>query len=100
MRDVGLLNSPLNAPFQSFGNKEFYPSLLSKAAALCRSIICNHPFVDGNKRTGIHVMLIFLEVNGVQLDYTQQELIDLGLGIAAGNLNVNAILNWLSKHCT
>ncbi len=100
VRDVGLLNSSMNAPFQSFGNKEFYPSLLSKAAALCRSIICNHPFVDGNKRTGIHVMLIFLEVNGVQPDYTQQELIDLGLGIAAGNLNVNAILNWLSEHCT
>ncbi len=98
VRDVGLLNSSLNAPFQSFGNKEVYPSLLSKAAALCRSIICNHPFVDGNKRTGIHVMLIFLEANGVLPDYTQQELIDLGLGIAAGNLDVNAILNWLSEH--
>lgn len=45
-------------------------------------------------------MLIFFEVNGVQPDYTQQELIDLGLGIAAGNLNVNAIFNWLSEHCT
>ena len=84
VRDVGLLNSSLNAPFQSFGNKEVYPSLLSKAAALCRSIICNHPF--------------FLEANGVLPDYTQQELIDLGLGIAAGNLDVNAILNWLSEH--
>ncbi len=72
---------------------------LSKAAAMCRSVISNHPFIDGNKRTGIHVMLIFLEVNGVQPDYTQEELIDLGLGIAAGNLDVNDILNWLSEHC-
>lgn len=98
-RDRGLLQSALNSPFQSFEGKELYPSLLSKAAALCRSIICNHPFVDGNKRTGIHVMLIFLEINGVQPDYTQDELISLGLGAASGELDVNAILDWLSSHC-
>ncbi len=98
-RDMGLLQSALNAPFQTFGGKEVYPSLLSKAAAMCRSVISNHPFVDGNKRTGIHVMLIFLELNGVQPDYTQEELIDLGLGVAAGDLDVNDILNWLSEHC-
>ncbi len=97
-RDIGLLYSALNAPFQSFGGKEVYPSLLSKAAAMCRSVISNHPFIDGNKRTGIHVMLIFLEVNGVQPDYTGEELIDLELGVAAGNLDVNDILNWLSEH--
>ncbi|MCM1461968.1 MAG: type II toxin-antitoxin system death-on-curing family toxin [Bacteroides sp.] len=66
---------------------------------MCRSIISNHSFVDGNKRAGIHVMLIFLELNGVQLDYTQKELIDLGLGVASGNLNVGDILNWLTEHC-
>lgn len=99
VRDVSLLQSALNAPFQAFEGREVYPSLLSKAAAMCRSIISNHPFVDGNKRTGIHVMLIFLEVNGVQPNYTQRELIDLGLGVAAGNLDVNAILNWLAEHC-
>ncbi len=98
-RDRGLLQSALNSPFQSFEGKELYPSLLSKAAALCRSIICNHPFVDGNKRTGIHVMLIFLEINGVQPDYTQDELISLGLGAASGELDVNSILDWLSSHC-
>ena len=96
---MSLLQSALNAPFQAFEGREVYPSLLSKAAAMCRSIISNHPFVDGNKRTGIHVMLIFLEVNGVQPNYTQRELIDLGLGVAAGNLDVNAILNWLAEHC-
>lgn len=99
VRDMSLLQSALNAPFQAFGGKEVYPSLLSKAAAMCRSIISNHPFVDGNKRTGIHVMLIFLEVNGVQTDYTQEELIDLGFGIAMGKFDVNSILNWLSEHC-
>lgn len=71
VRDMSLLQSALNAPFQAFEGKEVYPSILSKAAAMCRSVISNHPFVDGNKRTGIHVMLIFLEINGVQPDYTQ-----------------------------
>lgn len=99
VRDMNLLQSALNAPFQAFEGKEVYPSLLSKAAAMCRSVISNHPFVDGNKRTGIHVMLIFLEVNGVQPDYTQDELIKLGFGVAAGKLDVNDILNWLSEHC-
>ncbi len=99
VRDIDLLQSALNAPFQAFEGKKVYPSLLSKAAAMCRSVISNHPFVDGNRRTGIHVMLIFLEVNGVQPNYMQQELIDLGLGIAAGKLDVIAIFNWLSEHC-
>lgn len=99
VRDMSLLQSAMNAPFQAFGGKDVYPSLLSKAAAMCRSFISNHPFVDGNKRTGIHVMLIFLEVNGVQPDYMQEELVDLGFGIAAGNFDVNNILNWLSEHC-
>lgn len=98
VRDIGLLQSALNAPFQSFSGKEVYSSILSKAAAICRSVISNHPFVDGNKRAGIHIMLIFLEINGVQMDYTQEELINLGFGIAAGNLDVDAIFNWLSEH--
>lgn len=99
VRDIDLLQSALNAPFQAFEGKKVYPSLLSKAAAMCRSVISNHPFVDGNRRTGIHVMLIFLEVNGVQPNYMQQELIDLGLGIAAEKLDVITIFNWLSEHC-
>ena len=66
---------------------------------MCRSVISNHPFVDGNKRTGIHITLIFLEINGIRLEYAQKELIELGLGVAAGNYNVNYIFNWLSEHC-
>ena len=99
VRDVGLLQSALNAPFQSFGGKDIYPSILSKAAALCRSVISNHPFVVGNKRTGIHLTFIFLEINGICMEYTQKELIDLGLGVAAGNYDVDYIFNWLSEHC-
>lgn len=98
VRDRNLLDSALNAPFQTFDGKELYPALLSKAAVMCRSIISNHPFVDGNKRTGIHVMLLFLELNGIELQYSQNELVELGLGVASSNLNSDDILNWLIEH--
>lgn len=98
VRDKSLLDSALNAPFQTFDDKEIYSSLLSKAAVMCRSIISNHPFVDGNKRTGIHTMLIFLELNGVEPKFSQKELIELGLGVASGQLNYDDILNWLVEH--
>lgn len=98
VRDNSLLDSALNAPFQTFDGKELYPALLSKAAVMCRSIISNHPFVDGNKRTGIHVTLIFLELNGIELQYSQNELIELGLGIASSKLSSDDILNWLIEH--
>lgn len=98
VRDNSLLDSALNAPFQTFDGKELYPALLSKAAVMCRSIISNHPFVDGNKRTGIHVTLIFLELNGIELQYSQNELIELGFGVASGRLSSDDILKWLIKH--
>lgn len=98
VRDRSLLDSALNAPFQTFDGKEIYPALLSKAAVMCRSIISNHPFVDGNKRLGIHVMLIFLELNGIELQYSQNELIKLGLGVASSNLSSDDILKWLIEH--
>ena len=72
LRDEGLLDSALNAPFQSFGDTSAYPSLQQKAARLCYGLVKNNPFVDGNKRIGAHAMLVFLAVNGVELSYTQQ----------------------------
>lgn len=98
VRDRSLLDWALNAPFQTFDGKEIYPALLSKAAVLCRSIISNHPFLDGNKRIGIRVMLIFLELNGIELQYSQNELIELGLGVASSNLSSDDILKWLIEH--
>ncbi len=81
IRDDGLLESALNVPFQTFNGKDVYPSLMLKAARLGYSLISNHPFVDGNKRIGVHVMLVFLALNGIELSYTQAELIELGLGV-------------------
>ncbi|HIS55385.1 MAG TPA: type II toxin-antitoxin system death-on-curing family toxin [Candidatus Fimimorpha excrementavium] len=60
LRDEGMLDSALNAPFQTFAEEDVYPSLQQKAARLCFGLVKNHPFVDGNKRIGAHVMLVFL----------------------------------------
>lgn len=98
VRDKGLLLSALNTPFQTFGGEKLYPSILLKAAVMCRPIVCNHPFVDGNKRTGVHCMLLFLDQNGIEFEYTQQELIELGLTVAARKFDVDEIFDWLTKH--
>lgn len=79
VRDDGLLESALAAPFQTFDGEPIYPSVQSKAAQLGFGLIRNHPFVDGNKRIGAHAMLVFLELNGIVLRYEQQELIDITL---------------------
>ena len=98
IRDEGLLESALNAPFQSFGDTELYPSLLEKAARLGFGLIKNHPFVDGNKRIGTHAMLSFLNINNAELDYSDKELTSLILGIAAGEYDDKHLLNWLQQH--
>lgn len=98
VRDMELLESALEAPFQTFGGKDLYPALIQKAARLGHSLISNHPFVDGNKRIGIHTMLVFLAANGVEIECTQKELIDVGLSLADGTTNVEKLLIWLSSH--
>lgn len=98
IRDDGLLDSALNTPFQSFGDTELYPSLLEKAARLGYGLIKNHPFVDGNKRIGTHAMLVFLAINNAELSYSDDELIHLILGVAAGEYDDKHLLNWLQQH--
>ena len=98
VRDEGLLESALEAPFQSFGDTDAYPSLQQKAARLGYGLIKNHPFADGNKRTGAHVMLVFLALNGIELSYTQKELSDIILAVAAGEKEYEDLLVWLLKH--
>lgn len=85
LRDEGLLDSALGAPFQSFGDQDVFPSIEQKAARLGFGLVHNHAFIDGNKRIGAHAMLVFLALNGIELDYTQDELSDIFLKIAAGN---------------
>ena len=98
IRDMGMLESALAAPFQTFGGESLYPSLQAKAAQLGFGLVCNHPFLDGNKRTGAHVMLVFLALNGIELEYTQQELIDVTLSVARGETDSPALLQWILCH--
>ena len=98
LRDEGLLDSALNAPFQSFGSIEPFPSIQQKAARLGYGLIMNHPFIDGNKRIGAHVMLVFLALNGIELEYTQDELASEILSVASGDSGFEHLLKWIIEH--
>lgn len=98
IRDESLLESALNAPFQSFAGVEVYPSIQQKAARLCYGLVKNHAFIDGNKRIGAHVMLVFLALNNIELDYTQQELSNVILEVASGQRNCENLCAWINKH--
>ena len=83
---------------QTFDSNELYPEIEEKAARLAYGLISNHGFVDGNKRIGVYAMLVFLELNNVTLKFTQDELINLGLGTAKGELNYLDILDFIKSH--
>ncbi len=86
VRDVGLLESALAMPAATLGGELLHPSLDEQAAAHLFHLVKNHPFVDGNKRTGLVTMLVFLGLNGRRLEVPDSELIDLVLGVAEGRV--------------
>ena len=98
VRDIGLLESAVNAPLQSFDGIDMYPSVQQKAARLGFGLIKNHAFIDGNKRIGAHAMLVFLALNRISLCYTQEELIQIILQVAAGEADFQALLEWVIEH--
>ena len=98
IRDEGLLESALETPFQGFGETDAYPSIQQKGARLGFGLIQNHAFLDGNKRIGTHAMLVFLSLNGIELQYSQQELSDMILSVAAGKLSFDGMVKWILEH--
>ncbi|HGI3217310.1 TPA: type II toxin-antitoxin system death-on-curing family toxin [Streptococcus agalactiae] len=98
VRDAGLVESSLSSAFSSYFGIEKYPSIEEKAARLCYSLVNNHAFLAGNKRIGVYVMIIFLELNGIVLNQTDEEIVKLGLGVAASELDYNAILEYIRNH--
>ncbi len=98
IRDEGLLESAINAPLQSYDNIELFPSIQQKGARLGYGIIMNHPFVDGNKRTGAHAMLVFLAINGIELCFDDDELVNTVLNVAAGKTKFEELLKWVIEH--
>ena len=98
VRDYNLLDSALETPFQSFGGNELYPTIQAKAARLGYGLIKNHCMIDGNKRIGTHAMLVFLALNGIELKYTQKELYETILDVAAGKIEYEDLLQWVLDH--
>jgi death-on-curing protein len=98
VRDMGLLLSALERPQATFEGKELHPTIYQKAAALSDSMINNHPFVDGNKRTGIGAAVLFLSLNGYVLTASNQELLDLTMKIAQKKTAIETIANWFEKY--
>lgn len=98
VRDYALLDSALQAPFQGFAGVDVYPTVQQKAARLAYGLIKNYAFIDGNKRIGAHVLLIFLLLNKINLEYTQQELIDIVLVVAASECELDDLVRWILAH--
>ena len=98
VRDEGLLDSALEGAFAGFGDQEFYPTKEEKGARLGYTLISNHAFVDGNKRIGVYIMLSFLEMNGIRLQCTDDELVNIGLSVASGRMGYEELLQWVLDH--
>ena len=95
VRDLALLDSALESVFQTFDGVELYPTKHEKGARLGYTLISNHAFVDGNKRIGMYVMLTFLEVNGIHMCPSNEEVARVGLAVASGEMDYSDLLEWV-----
>ena len=98
VRDENLLASAVNTPFQTFMGNDLYPSIYDKAAQLCYGIANNHPFTDGNKRTALHSMYVYLIINGFDIMATQQDVENMIIDVAAGNMTNVELAQWLREN--
>ena len=98
VRNAEMLDSAVARPRSAFGGVDLYPTLEAKAAALCHSLVMNHPFVDGNKRIGHHMMWVFLRLNGLRLDAPVDEAEELILRLASGGCAVEELEAWIRDH--
>ena len=98
VRDTKMLDASVNSPFHTFGGQYLYPTLQAMAAHLAFSLIKNHPFLDGNKRIGVLSMLVFLEINGLPITCTDDELVSLGMGLADSSIDESGLVDWIISH--
>ena len=98
IKDENMLESAINAPFQTFAGEDFFPTIYQKAARLGFGLVSNHPFIDGNKRIAAHAMLIFLDLNGIEMQYTNDELSETFLAIADNRAKYDDLLSWIIEH--
>jgi len=98
LHDLGALESAVVQPQLTFGGRDLYSTLAEKAASLCYSLVLNHPFVDGNKRVAHAAMEVFLQLNGAAIVAGVDEQEQLMLGLAAGRVSRQELVNWLDDH--
>jgi death-on-curing protein len=100
IRDTGLLESALARPFQTFAGEDLYPTAFEKAAAIAESLIINHPFIDGNKRTGMLAMVTVLLEYNFALTATEDEMYNFTISISTGEIKFEDIVRWLKQNST
>lgn len=100
LRNLELLESAVFRPQSTFDGKDLYEDVFEKTASLIHSLILNHPFIDGNKRTGMVGGLVFLEINGFLLKVQQKEFVEIALAIATKKLDLEKTREWIQSHVT
>ncbi len=98
VRDKGLLESSINRPYQTFDGQELYPNPTDKAAAIFESIITNHPFIDGNKRTAYVIMRLMLKKNDIDIHSGQNDKYDFVIKAASGKMSFDQIKAWITNN--
>lgn len=98
IKDENMLESAIYVPFQTFAGEDFFPTIYQMAARLGFGLVSNHPFIDGNKRIAAHAMLIFLDLNGIEMQYTNDELSEIFLAIADSRAKYDDLLSWIIEH--
>lgn len=98
IRDIALLQSAIERPKSSFMGEDLYPTIFDKVAALIHSILLNHPFIDGNKRTSMVAGSYFLHLNGFELKVEQHQLVEAALNIESKKWDLEQISKWLKDH--
>lgn len=100
VRERGLVEAAINRPFGGFGEDEFYPTPEEKAAAVLESIVQNHPFIDGNKRTGYYLARAILLNYGIDLSANQSEKYSFVIQVASGKMRFEEIVSWIQENST
>jgi len=99
VRDENSLNSSINRPFATFDQQELYPEPIDKAAAILESIVTNHPFIDGNKRTGYVLARLLLLKSGLDIKATQEEKYEMVIAVSKGEWKFEQIRDWMTERC-
>ena len=98
IRDEDLLLSAISSPYQTFGGKDLYPSIIEKGSRMCYSIVKNHPFVDGNKRTAFLVLSTMLVLNNITLFAGKKDIVRIFQKLASGEISYSYFLVWVKAH--